>query len=203
MSAAPPPIAVHRSLITRVKNILMQPKSEWQVIDSEPATVGSIYVGYVLPLAAIPAICMAIGWSLVGVPFIGTSFGAGWAIRVAVTMYVASLVRVFVFALIIDALAPSFGGQKNQIQALKVSAYASTAAWVVGVFYLMPALSILGILGLYSLYLLYLGLPTLMKTPSDRALGYTVVAIIAAIVVSVVFRAILMRLGGGYAYGYI
>ena len=40
----------------------------------------------------------------------------------------------------------------------------------------------LGILGVYSLYLLYLGLPVLMKSPKEKALGYTLVVVLAAIV---------------------
>jgi hypothetical protein len=56
-----------------------------------------------------------------------------------------------------------------------------------GIFSIIPLLGILGILcGLYSLYLLYLGLPLLMKTPEDKTLPYTVVVIIAAIVLFVI-----------------
>jgi hypothetical protein len=84
--------------------------------------------------------------------------------------------------MIVDALAPTFGGQKNTIQALKVCAYASTAGWLAGVFGLIPMLGILGLLGLYSLYLIYLGLPVLMKVPQDKALGYTIAVIVCAIV---------------------
>jgi hypothetical protein len=40
--------------------------------------------------------------------------------------------------------------------------------------------------GLYSLYLLYTGLPVLMRTPADKAMPYTVVVIIVAIVLFVV-----------------
>ena len=51
----------------------------------------------------------------------------------AVLSYVLALVAVFVFAQIINALAPTFGGQKDSVQALKAAAYATTAAWVAGV----------------------------------------------------------------------
>ena len=53
-----------------------------------------------------------------------------------------------------------------------------TAAWLAGVFVILPALSILSILGLYSFYLYYLGLPKLMKAPADKALVYTIVSIL-------------------------
>ena len=95
----------------------------------------------------------------------------GTAITGAIVTYVLTLVGVYVLALIIDALAPTFNGTQNQIQALKVAAYSSTASWVAGIFALMPGLRILTILGLYSLYLLYLGLPVLMKAPAGQGAG--------------------------------
>ena len=177
------------SLMERAKNILLQPKTEWPVVEAEQTTTGSLYTGYIIPLAAIGPVAQIIGWSVFGmsVPFVGTfRIPIGYGLRTAVITYVASLVSVFVLALIIDALAPTFGGQKNQMQALKVAAYSSTAAWVAGIFGIIPALAVLGLLGLYSLYLLYAGLPVLMKAPEDKAVGYTVVVIVCAIVLWII-----------------
>lgn len=168
-------------LIDRAKNILLQPKQEWPVIDAEQTSTGALYTGYIIPLAAIGPVASLIGWSAFG--FVGSyRIPIGVGLRMAVVQYVLALIGVFVLGLIIDALAPTFGGQKNQTQALKVAVYSSTAAWVAGIFGLIPALAILSILGLYSLYLLYLGLPILMKAPQDKAVGYAVVVIISAIV---------------------
>jgi hypothetical protein len=114
----------------------------------------------------------------------------------AVVVYALALAGVFVLALIIDALAPSFGGQKSQIQALKLAAYSSTASWLAGIFLIIPALSILSIVGIYSLYLLYLGLPVMMKSPPDKSVAYTVVVILVAIVLYAVFGVIASRVSG-------
>jgi hypothetical protein len=171
----------HMSLVARAKAILLSPKTEWGVIDAEQATVGSLYTGYVMPLAAIPAVAGFIGWGFIGIS--GYRWGMGFAITMSVVQYAVALVCTFILALIIDALAPTFGGQKSQIQALKVAAYSSTASWVVGIFMILPALGWLAILGLYSLYLLFLGLPKLMKAPPEKAVGYTVVVIVCAIVI--------------------
>ena len=65
-----------------------------------------------------------------------------------------TLIGFFVVGYIIDFLAGTFGARKNLASAMKVSAYAPTAAWLAGVFNILPALSFLSILGLYSLYLL-------------------------------------------------
>ncbi len=177
------------ALMDRAKNIVLQPKQEWPVIDAEQTSVGALYTGYIIPLAAIGPVASLIGWSLLGmrVPFVGSiRIPIGVGLRMALVQYAGALVGTFVLALIIDALAPTFGGTKNQVQALKVAAYASTAAWLAGIFGLIPALGILAIVGLYSLYLLYLGLPILMKSPEDKAMGYTVVVIIIAIILAVV-----------------
>ena len=185
------------NLVERVKRILLTPATEWQVIDAEPATTRGLYTGYIMPLAAIGPIAQFIGFSLVGmrIPFGGgvyrTPIGSG--ITGAIVGYVLTLVGVYVLALIIDGLAPSFDGTKSQIQALKVAAYSATAGWLAGIFAIVPTLAILSILGFYSLYLLYLGLPVLMKAPKQKALGYTVVVIVAGIVLAVVVATVVGR----------
>src|SRR4029078_6815808 len=66
---------------------------------------------------------------------------------------------------------------------MRVSAYAPTAAWVAGVFNIIPLLSFLSILGLYSFYLLYTGITGLMRPPTDKAIIYTIAVIVCAIIV--------------------
>src|SRR5258708_14513355 len=130
-------------LIARVKNILLTPKTEWPVIAGETETVQSLYLNYILILAAIPAVFSFIKMTVIGIsiPFIGTTrVGFFHGLTHMILSYVASLAVIFVIGFIIDLLAPSFGGQKNQMQALKTAAYAHTAAWVAGVFALLGVL---------------------------------------------------------------
>jgi hypothetical protein len=174
-------------LVARAKAILLTPKSEWPVIASESTTVADLYKGYIIPLAAIPAIFGFLKMSVIGttVVFAGTyRVGIGAGLTSMVLGYVLSLVMVYVMGLIIDALAPTFGAQKNNIQALKTMAYAYTASWVAGVAQILPGIGMLVVIvgGIYSIYLLYLGLPHTMKCPPEKAGGYTAVAIVIAIV---------------------
>lgn len=180
-------------LVQRVKDILLKPAATWDVIDGERPTVGSLYTGYIMPLAAIPAIAQVIGMTVFGAGAFGivVKWSPVTAVVQGLLMYVLSLAMVYVLALIIDGLAPSFGGTKDQNQALKVAAYSYTAGWVAGVFSIFPALSILGLVGLYSLFLLYVGLPKLMKAPQDKALPYTGVVILVAIVIGIVVMMVL------------
>jgi hypothetical protein len=199
------------SLIERVQSILLKPKQTWPAIEAESADVASIYTRYVMILAAIPAIAGFIGLTLVGVGGFGISYHmpiVGGIVRMIVG-YVLSLVMVFVLALIVDALAPTFGGTRNRIQALKLVAYASTAGFVGGIFSLIPSLGIIGLLfACYSIYLIYTGIAVLMRCPPDKAGAYTAVVIVCAIIAGVVLGALLAlvspmgRMGmGGYVSG--
>ncbi len=179
----------------RVKALLLQPGATWKTIDGEFTKPATLYKGWVLPLAAIGPICGAIGTTVFGmrVPLVGATFRVPitTALATAAIGYVLSILTVFVVALIVNALAPSFGGQKNDVQALKVSAYSATASWVGGVFGLIPALGLISfLLSLYSLVLLYLGLPIVMKAPRDRAMAYTIVVILGVIVVFLIVAAV-------------
>jgi hypothetical protein len=176
------------NIVDRVKNILLTPKTEWPVIEGESSTPQQLYTNYACILAAIPAIATFVGMSLVGYSVFGKTFrtGIGAGLGQMITYYVLSLVAVFLWALVVDALAPTFNGQKSQINALKLVVYSATASWLAGIFSLLPALALLGILGLYSLYLFYVGAPVLMKVPQEKALAYTAVCVVVGIIIMII-----------------
>ena len=192
-------------LIVRAKAILFTPKTEWPVIAGEPATPPDLYKNYIVILAAIPAVFSFLRMSLIGIsaPFAGTiRIGVVAGISSMIAGYVMSLIMVYVMALIIDALAPSFGGQKDRTQALKTVAYAYTASWIAGFGQIIPGLwTLIAIAGaIYSVYLLYLGLPNTMKCPPDKSAGYTAVAIIIAIVLGFVVAMVVGAISGSGSF---
>lgn len=181
------------NLVDRAKNIIVTPKTEWDVIAAETTPAGTLITGYVLPLAVVSALAMFIGMSLVGTSmFFGTfRMPITWGLAMLVYHVVMAVVTVFVVSLIIDALAPTFGGTKDRAQALKLAVYAYTPAWVAGILMILPALGILVLLAaLYGIYLLYLGLPKLMHNPPEKSAGYTALTVVCAIVIGVVISMI-------------
>jgi hypothetical protein len=180
------------ALVDRVKNILLTPKTEWPTIAAETATTQSIFVGYVLILAAIGPVAMALT-------------GGAFGITAGVFSYVVSLIVTYALAWIVDALATKFGGEKNFVQSLKLVAYSYTAAWLAAIFNLVGAIG--GLIGLvaviYSFYTFYLGVPVLKKCPPEKAAGYTLVVVLCGIVLGVVLASVLMStiLGGGMMAG--
>jgi hypothetical protein len=193
------------NIIDRAKSILLTPRSEWPVIAAEPDTVGGLYTRYIIIMAAIPAVVHFVSAALIGVsvPILGYyRIGVGAALSGAILSYVLALVGIFVLTLIVDALAPTFGGQKSQVQALKTVAYAYTASWVASIIGLIPGLTLIAALAgaIYGIYLLNMGLPFTMKCPPEKAVGYTAVTIIVAIVVGFVLH-LIVDSAGGWGFG--
>jgi hypothetical protein len=177
------------NLVDRVKNIIISPKTEWEAISNEEPNTQQILFSYVLPLALILTIATVIGWGLFGVlGFSSFSYG----IAMGLVQLINAFVSVLVAAFVIDALASSFGSQKNFGKAVQLVAYSMTPIWVFGILNIIPSIGWLGsLLGLYGLYLLYLGISPLMATPEDKRVGYLIVSIIVLIVVYFVIAAIL------------
>jgi len=189
-------------LLERAKAILLTPRTEWPVIEKEPTTTADLYRNYVVVLAAIPAVFGFIKGSLIGiqVPLLGMMrVGVGAGLAGMVVHYALNLVQVYLIALIVDNLAPTFSGQRSMPQALKLSAYAFTAAWVAALAQILPWIGpLVGLLGAaYSIYLFYLGIPVMMKCPPERAGAYTAVTVIVAIVLSLLIGLLVGGLTGG------
>ncbi len=197
------------SIVDRAKAIILSPRTEWPVIAAEPSTIQGIYRNYLVYLAAIPALATLIGMSVFGFGMLGVTVRVPIlsGIANAIVGYALTLGMIYVLSLVVDALAPTFKGEKNPLAAFKLVAYGSTASMVAGIVYLLPSLGIIAILGaLYSVYLFYVGLPVLMKCPEDKALPYTAVLLVCGFVASLIIGAISalalpgghpLRMGGG------
>ncbi|HWX66785.1 MAG TPA: Yip1 family protein [Rhodanobacter sp.] len=187
-------------IIDRVKAILTTPRTEWPVVAAEPATINGLYTGYIAIVAAVPVIASFLKGSLIGTSIFGITVRTpiGMGIVGMLLHYVLTLALAYVVALIINALAPTFGGQKDMVQALKTVAYAWTAYWIAGIAVIVPWLGWLIALagGVYSIYLLYLGLPHTMKCPTEKAGGYTAVSVIIAIVLGWIISVIVLGVVG-------
>ena len=177
------------TLIERAKNILLTPKTEWEVIAAEASPPGKIVTGYVLPLAAIAAVAGFIGAVVIGtsVPLLGTvRASVVGGLVTAILQLLLAVASVFVMAFIIDALAPTFGAQKGMHQAVKVAAYTYTPIWIFSILTVIPWLGILIAIAaiVYAIYLLYLGLPRVMRGPAEKSAGYTALVVVVGIVLS-------------------
>jgi hypothetical protein len=178
-------------LLRRIKVILLAPDVAWPAIAQEKSDASALLVRYVAILASIPALARFIGASLIGwyAPILPSLAGA-------LVIYLSSFAIVYVLALIIDALAPRFGGGKDFATALKLAVYAFTPVWLAGIFLLVPGLSFLVIFGLHGAYLLWSGLPVLMQVRAEKALPCTAMVAGCAIIIVVALGLVVAPLFG-------
>jgi Yip1 domain len=173
-------------VIQRARSLLVSPRTEWPVIAAERATVVDLYRDYLMIVAAIPPICQFVKTSILGYAWHGFRvyrLGIGQGLTAAIVEYIVSLIAVYLVAVVIEALAPTFAGQPDRVQALKVAGYSYTASWVAGFAQILPGLYALFALAgaIYSLFLLYLGLPGTMRVLPERAGSYAAVTAIIAL----------------------
>jgi hypothetical protein len=178
-------------LVARVQGLFLKPKDEWVKIKGESTPVTQLFMSYALLLVLISAAAQFIGYGLVGirVPFVGVyRVGLISALLRGVVFAGLQLVSAYVFGMVINALAPTFGSKASVENSMKLAVYSLTPAWVGAIFYIIPALSFLAMIAaLYGLYVMYLGFANpMMETPPDKVVPYTVASFVAAIVLMAV-----------------
>jgi uncharacterized membrane protein YdjX (TVP38/TMEM64 family) len=103
------------NLIDRVKNILLSPKTEWQVIKSETTSVSGMLTSYVLPLSIIPGAI-----ALLSSAFWGS---INYGLIMAIIAVVGAIIGFYVGTYVADALAPSFSSEKNLNRSAQLVGY--------------------------------------------------------------------------------
>lgn len=181
------------NLIERIKNIIITPKTEWEKISGEEQSLSSVLTSYVVPLALAGAVCAFIGYGFIGIDYgFFRMKGMDWGLKMAIIQIISAVIGVVVTAFVVDALAPSFGSEKNLNKSAQLVAYGYTPAFIGALFTILPVIAILGSLfGLYGIYLMYLGLGPIKKTPEDKKVVYLVITIVVLIVVYIVLSLIL------------
>jgi hypothetical protein len=182
---------IRADLVSRAKNMMLAPTSEWSAVAVEPTSIGALYQGYIMPLAAIPPVATFIGM----LAFYHIGFGG--ALLLAIVSYILSLIGTYAMAWLAAKLAPTFGGVDSMESGLKLIGYGLTAAWVGGIFHIIPALGIISFLfALYSFYVIYTGATPIMTVPQGRAVGYVIAVVIAIIVVFIIIAALAGAIAG-------
>jgi len=183
-----------KKIIERVKDIVLKPRETWEVIAKEEATIPGLMKEYLLILAAFPALASFLGRWIVGIriPFAGVyRFSLGASLLNTIVWYVLTIAGIWVLGKVTSLLAPNFGAERDDMKGFKVAVYTYTPILAAGVLYIIPSLSpIIFIAGLYGLYLLYIGLPIVMGSPKEKSLAYTIVIIVAVILIYIILGAI-------------
>lgn len=179
-----------KALARRAMAILFRPTAAWEAVAGETTSPRDVLLGYVAPLAAIPAVCGAAGGVLFGftIADVGLKAGPIAVILEAVAGFALTLVGVWLAGHALAALGRMFGGAADFQKGLRLAAYSGTALWMAGLFYLLPGLQIPAVLlaALWSLYLLYRGIPGVLGVPEDRLLTCFATALLIVLFIAIV-----------------
>jgi hypothetical protein len=172
--------AVAAAIWARARALLLRPQPTWATISAEVHDAQALVIGWVLPLAAVPAVARLIG----GLVFGKLRFPR--LISQVIGTYVLSVLVILAVAWLVAWLAPRFGGQNRYERGLAWTAYAATPGLLAGVFLLIPGLSFLqAVGGLYGIYIGYLGLPAMMRSRPEQSMLYLLAVV--AITVGAMF----------------
>lgn len=195
--------------ISRAIAVLTAPGPTANKAAGEPATTQGLIVGYGAPLSALPALAMLIITLISAGGYLGSiivnlilTFIATWLIR--------DLGVAVVIGLALSALAPNFGGRKDNVNAMKLVLLAATPIWIAALLmvllvWLVPTLGGLAYLILllgfgYAGYILYLGVGPMLGVPQAQAPVVAGIATVAWLVLYFVAEQIIARIFIGSVY---
>ncbi len=175
-----------KSLLFRVRNILIRPGQEWRVIRDEPATYGGIILRYVCVLAVIPPLAAVAGRIIFDrdIPHAALSLSAAYLVISNIVWYFMFLSNVVIAGAIITLIVTPSDSRMNGLQGLKISAYSFTPLFIAGSIAVFPKMGwVLNAAIAYSLYLLYLGIIAVASMGKRQALGYAVGSFLSVAVI--------------------
>jgi hypothetical protein len=188
-------------IISRAKNLILSPASEWEVIKTEAKPSNDILVNYAIPFVVLVGVCKIVGSLLFHMSY----FNLTSSFLSAIIAIVVPLGTLYFSAWIISELAGSFGSQKNFDAAFRLTAYAFTASYIAsaaaGLIPLIGISTIFSLCGLYSFYILYTGFTPMMATPEDKKAGYFLISLLVIIVAMVIFSMVLTLILTGSSTG--
>ena len=124
-------------------------------------------------------------------------YGTLYIVSSLVIEFLLAIAALYFIPQILAALAPSFGGKNDSLNALKLYVFAATPGWLGMALAVIPILGWLAAIagGLYSLYLFWLHFADALTIPADKKVGYVILSIVVIGVIYFVIGAI----GGGIA----
>lgn len=161
--------------MNHIFGILFNPRQEWARIRDQSMTVGDYYIRYVLPIGLLPAIAWYygathIGWTLGERRIMLTSYSA---MQIMILFYVAIQICVGFLGYMVHWMSETYEAHTSTLsKGVAVAAYTCTPMFVCGVIGFYPLLWFDILAGCaaagWTVYLLYIGVPIVMKIPSER-----------------------------------
>ena len=176
--------------LKRLKNLILHPLSEWELIKDEQYTKQDVVFKFALPLILFASLATFLGGSVVTeIHTFKISL-----IRALISFASFSL-SIYVSALTLNQLLPKFETEKSFSLFLKTLIY-SFSIFIIsaGIADIHVYLKYFNILGVYSLILLWMGVKIVIGIPSDKVAGFAIISFLFTIIIYTLFKFILSLL---------
>jgi hypothetical protein len=158
-----------KSLIERVKRLILNTDDAWKAVKLETTTIPDLLREYVFKLAAIPAISHFLGWWVI--------VGFWSSLTRAAVLYALSIVAVWATSKIIGILGGQYGVEEDDTKTFKLAAFGFTPYFVAGACYLVPPFMLfVPIGGMFGFYLLLRGIPAVLEIPPEKSATTAILA---------------------------
>lgn len=171
--------------ISNAKSIVFNQDAEWSRMMAEESERQSLIrygitltiVAYVLLFALTFLFSMAISTIV--------PFSAMHMMTSVIVQFALAVASIYIVPQILAALAPSFGGENNSLNALKLYVFASTPIWLGSAVAVIPVLGwLVAFAGLlFGAYLFWKHFEQAMSIPTDKKIPYLIVSVIILAVV--------------------
>ncbi|WP_257264286.1 Yip1 family protein [Endozoicomonas sp. ONNA2] len=189
-------------ILSHFWGLLTEPDTEWVSIRKHPTGLLRLYLGQIIWLAALPAICTYIGTTMVGWSLPGshkvvrlTPQSALW---MSILAWMAMVCGVAVMSWFIQWMSKNFNSDPSLTDCTAFSCYTAYPLFLIGICGLYPSLWLAIIAGTVAVsataYLLYSGLHIFMKIPAEQGFIYAssvlcigLVVLVAMMITTVIF----------------
>lgn len=187
-------------MLGRAFRLTFAPEREWAAIARARPGARDVLLGYVLPLAAIPAVAWMVGLALFGMELVMVGEpirrpGPEAILHAGLVTYLGSIASVATLAGAFVLLAPMYGGRRDWRGAWAVAAYGTTPVWLAGVMLIKPAtfVAMLPVV-LYCAVLYHRGLHVLGLAREREAAEYVAIAFLLVLAASTLAGGLLGQL---------
>ncbi|MBT4162654.1 MAG: DUF1282 family protein [Gammaproteobacteria bacterium] len=156
-------------------SLFFSPHQAWERIREQDDSVMMTYLKFIIPISLLPAVAwyfgsVEVGWQL-GERVIKLTSQS--AIQIMVLFYFAMLVGTGVLGFMVHWMSETYEAETSTLaKGVRISAYTLSPLFLCGVIGFYPMLWLDILLGCaaagYAVYLLYIGVPIVLKIPSER-----------------------------------
>lgn len=178
--------------LSNAKEIVLNQNTEWTRMMSEESERQNLLRYGMLLITIAYAILFVLSLVFAGAISAFAPYSLMYLISSVIIRYALTIASLYFVPQILAAIAPSFGGKNDAMNALKLYVFAATPAWIGTAFGIIPVLGWLVALagGVYAIFLFWQHFADALSIPSDKKIGYVLVSVVVLAVIFFVIGAV-------------